>query len=265
MNYYEYSSSLAVLEAQIKRNSEVRGYKALLADAAACQRSYLSQVLSGMHFLNAEQMLGLAAFWNASAAERDFLLDLVGAERAGTVALREFYKQRVKDARAKSTSLTDRFQVDILPTDAMTTYYSHWLHAAIHMALTVTGLQTIASLSRRFRLPQDSVNNVLQQLIDFGLVEKKSERFLAKNAVVHLPKKSPLNQFNHSNWRQYAVHKAIQSNPEDLHYTAIYSLSKEDVKKLQAMILSFIEDTRRVVAPSKEEEVIALLIDYFVV
>jgi hypothetical protein len=45
----------------------------------------------------------------------------------------------------------------------------------------------------------------------------------------------------------------------------VYSLSRADLQRLRAMVMSFVDDSRRLVAPSREEEVAALLIDVFAV
>jgi uncharacterized protein (TIGR02147 family) len=265
MNYYQYSSSLEIIVAHVLVSTEERGYKARLAAAAGCQRSFLSQVLAGAHTLTPEHGVGLAQFWGMRKSERDYFVDMINFERAGTPALRDLLSERINDAKAKAGDLSVRFQAPTLPHDAMEIYYSTWLYAAVHMLLTVAQWQLPSELSHRLQLPLGTVREVLQTLVNLGLAKLSGNRYIAIKPIIHLPKDSQLNRFNHGTWRQYAMHKTLHDSRSEIHYTAIYSLSRQDQRRLQEMVQDFIDSTRRVVEPSKEEEVVALLIDYFVV
>jgi uncharacterized protein (TIGR02147 family) len=265
LDYFRLRTSLEILQAKINQNQNSRGYKALLANAAGCQRSFLSLVLTGKHILTQEHGIGLATYWGMTSVERDFFLQLINFERAGTEALRNFYQERIDSLRKGANDLATRFQVDSLPLETMSIYYSTWLYPAVHMLLTVPSYQTTSSLSERLKLPTTTIKGVLDTLVKLGIIEESSKRFETIKKVVHLPKNSPLNQTNHGNWRQYSVNKSVFSTETDVHYTAVYSLSNRDKYRLQNLILEFIERTRQLVAPSAEEDVVAVLIDYFTV
>jgi len=265
MNYFNFDNPLALLKAKITENKSFHGYRAQLSEAAGCQRSFLSQVLSGVHHLSLEHGVGLAKFWTFSAAESDYFLDLIAHERAGTPALRKYLKERLASAKSKSEDLKERFRTKELTPADQTAYYASWVNAAVHMLLTIPKMQTPDALAQRLQLPKSVIAKTLGDLVGLGLVEKSGERYHATSATLHLPKDSPLTLQNHSTWRQYALHKAMQQSPSNLHYSSVYSLSKADVQRLQEMVLSFIESTRRLVAPSKEEDVVGLLIDYFTI
>ena len=63
---------------------------------------------------------------------------------------------------------------------------------------------------------------------------------------------------HHSNWRQKAV-------SEGVHYTSVYSISQKDYQHLKEKMLDLIEYSRKVVGPSKEEELICFACDIFAI
>ncbi|MCB0385643.1 MAG: hypothetical protein KDD43_09635, partial [Bdellovibrionales bacterium] len=74
-------------------------------------------------------------------------------------------------------------------------------------------------------------------------------------------KSSYLNNLNHSLWRQKISHGLLTPHNRDFHYTALYTLSREDMEVLQQMLVEFVDATRKLVAPSREEEMVSLCCD----
>jgi hypothetical protein len=72
-----------------------------------------------------------------------------------------------------------------------------------------------------------------------------------------------LNAVNHLNWRQRGFQKLAETEQEGIHYTAVHSLSADDYLVIRNLILKMLEDSRKVVEPSKEEELICLCCDVF--
>src|SRR5476649_1674839 len=109
VNVFSFMDYISFLRAKLKENASVYGYKAQLAEAAGCQRSYISQVLGegSVHF-TLEHTLGLAQFWNLSEAEKDYLIHLVLFARAGTKALKEHLRTKLETAKKDQENLTKR-------------------------------------------------------------------------------------------------------------------------------------------------------------
>lgn len=84
---------------------------------------------------------------------------------------------------------------------------------------------------------------------------------------IHLGNDSSLISKHHTNWRIQAIRSLdredrTQQN-EDLHYSSVVSLSAADVLKIKAMLVETIESFNATVAPSKEELVQCLALDFF--
>ena len=80
---------------------------------------------------------------------------------------------------------------------------------------------------------------------------------------LHLPKSSDLNTINHANWRQHAISKIQIGDDDSLHYTAVHALSKRDIVRIKETILAAIKDSREIVKPSPEEELVCVICDVF--
>jgi hypothetical protein len=65
------------------------------------------------------------------------------------------------------------------------------------------------------------------------------------------------------NWRLQAMDSLEREDLQDLHYSAIVSLSQQDVRKLKNKMLENIKEYLEVVRPSKEEQVFSLCLDFF--
>ncbi|MCX6116432.1 MAG: DUF4423 domain-containing protein [Proteobacteria bacterium] len=267
LNYFQFKTSTEILKYHVQNNESVRGYKAEIAVVARCQRSYISQILSGSQQLKVEHAVGLAEFWKMSALERDYFFDVIHCEQAGNSALKVYYTKRVNDARQRAANLSDRFGVDELGSnqEILSDYYSNWIIGAVHVGLTIKELQTPSALAHRLGLPLSVIDSTLKSLLKMGLAKQEQNKFIAIRPVLHLPATSPFNFINHNNWRIKSLQQAATESENATRYTAIYSLSRQDSETLRQMVLQFIDQTRKLVAPSQEEELVGLLIDYFVV
>ena len=81
--------------------------------------------------------------------------------------------------------------------------------------------------------------------------------------IIHLDKNSPMIYKHHTNWRLEGI-KALESqNNDNLHYSSILAIAREDAQKIKQMLLKALEDIEPVVAPSPEEELYSLCMDLF--
>src|ERR1700761_9610789 len=79
--------------------TDARGMKSHLASAAGCQRSFLSQVLSGAVNMTLEQALGMAKYIGLSASETDYFYSLVGLARASLPEAKTYYTEKMNSLR----------------------------------------------------------------------------------------------------------------------------------------------------------------------
>jgi hypothetical protein len=70
---------------------------------------------------------------------------------------------------------------------------------------------------------------------------------------------------NHSNWRNRGILDSYKREAGGVHYSAVHCLTRSDYEKIKEMTLHFLDATRAVVRPSKEEELVCMTLDWFIV
>jgi uncharacterized protein (TIGR02147 family) len=263
-NIFSYLEYKEVIRAQVSANREERGYIAKLADAAGCQRSFLSQALHSTVHLTPDHAMGLALFWNLSELEREYFMELVLFNRSGSKQFRKISEEKLKRLREQSENIGLRLKkVSPLEEAAQLRFYSAWHASAIHILLTIPEFQTISALARRLAVSEFLVSDCLSMLQQMGLAEQREGRWSAAHSDMHLSKDSPIAWLHHSNWRTKAVADSREGPRDSVHYTALYSLSRADFERLKALCLHWIEESRQLVQPSVEEDLACFVLDWF--
>jgi predicted transcriptional regulator len=142
-------------------------------------------------------------------------------------------------------------------------YYSSWHYAAIHMALMIPELQNVSSLTRYFNLPTSRVMSVLQFLSEHHLIEQKSTHYKIKKSVLHLEKDSPILTQHHTHWRLRAIEAIQTPKLDNLHYSGIMSLSRDDYEWVRERLARLLEEVVVRLGPSKDEKLATLCFDLF--
>lgn len=264
---FSFDDYRAFIKSRVKDETPKWGAWARLARAANCQATYLSQAMKGKVHLTSDHVHAIALFWKLNASETDFFLLQLEHAKAGSRSLREYLLNRIKRLRSEHTDLTKRFSVNQIESgEKESMYYSSWHWAALHIIVTIPDLQTVPAISQRLQLPVAFVEFSLEKLKHLGFVKKDGPLWKLSIADVHISKNSPMIALHHNNWRQRAVVDAMLPQKEkSLHFTGVYSLSRADFEHLKGKMLDLVEHTRRVVAPSKEEELACVLCDIFLV
>lgn len=255
MSPFSFVDYKAYLRAQIKEMSGVRALMGKLAEAAGCQRSYLSQVLGSAVQLTPDHAYGLAGFFELTESEIQYFLLMVDYERAASSRLRKRIEQQMKKLRGEHLDLSKRVDAKIVEhSDREVLYYANWLWSAIHIATSIPSLQTVAQLSQRLQIPGPLITEVLMQLQAQGYVRNQGDRWIDTGGEIHLSKKSPLIHLYHSSWRQRATVAAQSGKDDGTHYTTVSSLSGVDFVRLNEKLVEFIGETRDMIGTSNEEE-----------
>ncbi len=263
-NIFSYIDYLAFIRKMLDMNARTYGYKAKLAAAAGCQRSFLSQVLSGSTHLTVEHAEGLGNFWQLRKIEKEYFLNLVLLARAGSKSLKEFLRQKINDMRRDQENLAKRItEKTILPDENAAIFYSNWQYLAVVILLTIPEFRTVESIARRLNLKNDIIKKTLQDLEALGLAVRSDDIWLATSTTIHVPRDSKFNSLNHTHWRNQAVQNSFLGDEESVHYTSVCSLSRADAEKMKQLMFQLIDESRKLVAPSKEEELFCLTCDWF--
>ena len=266
MNVFEHSDYKTLLHAQIAANKERRGYRSELSEAASCQLSFLSQVLHSHVHLTPDHAAGLAAFWGFDSDERDYFLELVNLARAGSPTLKSILSKRLDEIRERHENLARRYKKkESISHENQVLYYSSWHLSAVHILLTIPEFRTVPQIAKRLGLPAAMIQGSLEQLAKMGLATKSGTLWQPGQSDIHLAKESILSAINHTNWRNRAITDAYKRETGAIHYTSVHSLARADYEKIKEMILRFLDQTREVVRPSKEEELACMTLDWFVV
>jgi hypothetical protein len=114
-----------------------------------------------------------------------------------------------------------------------------------------------------FRIERHRAEEILQFLVETGLVEFSQGMYLLGTQRTFLARSSPFLPQHHTNWRVAALARIPRLQEEELMYTCPLSISKEDFGKLREMFIQLIDKSSVLIKESKAEGVACLNVDLF--
>ncbi|MCB9073254.1 MAG: TIGR02147 family protein [Bdellovibrionaceae bacterium] len=262
---YEYNNyKTFVNEWLAQAPNQGHGLRKKLASAMNCQTAYVSHVFSGNYNLSPEQAYKCCQWLNLDSEETEYFLLLVNYQRAGSKELERYYLQQIKQLRTDHVNIKKRSNIkESLSIEDQYTYYSHWAYGAIHMAVTIHGLQTVEALHDHFNFSIGFIQKALNFLESCNLVAKEKNLYKIGGAFIHLERNSLLMSKHHSNWRIRALEAINENSNENLHYSGVMSMSEEDFENLREKIIGYLKEIFTTVKDSKEETLVSLCMDWF--
>jgi uncharacterized protein (TIGR02147 family) len=252
------------LRFQTGPNKRRSGLKAKMAEAMGCHSGYISQVLHRTAQLSLEQGERLNELFGHTEVESHFFLLLIQHERAGTHHLKSYFKKQLQEIQKQRLILNQRLKIkESISTEDQARYYSSWQYSAIHMALTLPGVDNAENIVEELKLPLKKVNEILEFLITIGLIQKSDEKIETTSDFIFLEKSSPNIIRHHTNWRMKAIESFDQEDPDDLHYSGVVTLSNKDALRIKEILMKSIKSSLDIVKESKEESLRTLCIDLF--
>ena len=262
LSYQNYRKMLSdmILNAQPKH-----GYISRMAKYVKCHRSVFPQVLSEKVDLSEDQAARLGEFWGLKLWEQEYFLILVQIERAQTNSLRAMLERRKCEIAEKQKTLVGKIEGEDWADKKLDAgiYYSSWLVGAIHIAISIPGLNSFAALAERLDVSTTSVQAAIKKLIRLGLIEKADQGWKVTKRKLHISKESMWHGANVRNWRLKAATHIDQPDPDDLHYSGLYAASRSTFNKVQKLLNESIVETHELIAESPEEEIFCLNLDLF--
>lgn len=247
-----------------EKSQETKGYKSKVSAAIGIQLSYLSQVLHRNVHLSLEQAEALNTELGHSHQEAEYFLLLVQHARAGTKNLRERLQQQIKALQEKRFVLKNRVAgTKELSSEDQMTYYSRWIYAALHMAVAVPELNTRDKIAQYLGLDASVAAEALEFLVSKDLVRQEGSTYSIGEARLFLGADSPMIRQHHTNWRMQSLQALERPLHEQLHFSTVVTLSRDDFNKIRENLIRNINEARAVIRESKEEEVAALNLDFF--
>lgn len=262
---FEFTDYKLYVRARIEAEGE-RSWGAIrrLAEAAGCQRSYLSQVLRGSAQLTPDQAYGLARHWGLDELGSEYFLALVERDRAASRAFREHLEARLSALRRRGASLSQRVRhAEAPPTAEHELYYATWRPIAVHLATSVPALQRPRAIAEHLRLPLPEVERTLAALAAMGRVSREGASWRHAGGSLHLAQTSPLLPTHLTHWRLRAAESAGAGTDDKVHYTTLHSLSARAFARLRSLLRDFVESSHAVAGPSDPELVACVNLDLF--
>lgn len=248
-DYKVYLNYILEVRAETKK-----GQRSKLAAFIGCQPAYLSQVFNGTNDLSPEQAQNANEFLSHTPSEAKYFLNLVLWQRSGTKALKSYYEDELKKQKDERLSLKNRVTSNRTLSEVdQAKYYGSWYFAAIHVAVSINHLKKMESIAQVLRLPQNLVNEVLEFLVQIGILKRVGYEYRQGEASLYLDAGSAFIQRHHLNWRVRAIQSLDHVKKEDLHYSGVITCSIEDISKIREAMVAAIQSIRSQVKESKDE------------
>ena len=241
------------------------GFKTALATVCGCNGAYISSIFSGNAHLSLEQAERACSFLAFTTDEAHYFLILVQMARSGTVSLRTYFRSQADALRQNHLNVEMRLKMSkTLKRRDEGQYYSSWVYAAIHVALSIPQLAKSAdALASYFNLSLWQVKNALKFLVQAEMAVENQGVYKIGPKQIHLGKKSAHLQQHHSNWRLKAIQSLETTQDTGLHYSSVVTLSRDDSFKIKELLLEAVKRSVDEIVASPEEEVFALTLDFF--
>lgn len=266
---FDFESYKTYLRAWLRAQpKEGHGFRRRMSLAIGTQTGFVTQVLSGPAHFSAEQIVALKDVLGLSVDEQSFLLLLLQKERAGTKNYRDHVDGQIAKVREDRKKLSVRLKATEFPSDVdQNLYFSSWIYSAIHVMITIRDYQNSAlKMAEALKIPLTQVNEVLEFLVRTGLVQTTPKGYQTGTARVHLGTDSPYLRRHHTNWNLQALQDILtQRLDQDLHYSSVVSLSKDDVPKVREIFTRALEDAKAIVRDSEGEKLYATTLNFFAV
>ncbi len=258
-NYREFLRSYLSLE----KNSSSGARKKLLS-AVGISSSFLTQVLSETKQLSPDQAYEIALHIGLTEKETDYLLTLVDYSRAGSYKLKDRLMQKIRQLQQSSQQIEANVKSNITLTDEQKAiYYSSWIYTAVRNLIPTGQGPTTSAIAQKLGIPEARVENVIQFLVDIGLITKGDSGFEYRSGYTHLPPSHPLIFRHHQNWRQRAIHRMDHYNESQMFYTCPMAISKQTAMKMKAKLVEDIRTLNHSLSDEEPDVSFCLNIDFF--
>lgn len=240
------------------------GQRLALANALHCQATQVSLVLNGDAQFTLEQGERVNRFLGHSEDEGEYFYLLLQRERAGTQELKKFFDKKIDLMLKERQEVVNRLGKRAnLTKEEQGIYYSSWHYSAFHIAISIPELRSREALRDYFRLPMEKVTKVLEQLEAMGLIKSDGKKYSYTSENLRLGRDSHNIIKHHTNWRAQATESLDREKEEDLHYSAVLSMSKTARAKIKDILLENLKDNLKIIEESPEEELVGFCIDFF--
>lgn len=265
ISVYDYKDYKQLIKNWIESHSQqTRGLRKSLAAALGCQTPFITHVLTGNYHFSLEQAEACTRWMGLNDRDSEFFMLLVMRQRASTKHLEKMLDRQIHEKLEQDSGLKKRLKItEGLTPEKQQIYYSSWHYSALHMAVMIPHLQSVEALQKHFQLPLSRVVQIVEFLVELGLVDRQKNQLKIKRPVIHLEKESPLLVQHHLHWRMRAIEAIQLKSVDDVHYSGVMSLSKDDFDWVRARLTHLLQEIVEKIKDSKDEKLATLNFDWF--
>ena len=265
MTVFDFTDYKEFLSHSFPISGPKRGVRTRLATYLNCNQGFVSSVISGGSDFSLEHVIQISEFLELSPDEEKYFLTLVQWARAGSERLKRYFEESRQELLAKHQKISSRVANVEQPLTALDQmeYYSHWAYAVVHMAVFIPQLQDEEELRTAMRVPKKKLREVITFLVRTGLIQSADGKLLPGVVRMHLPDHSPHILRHHMNWRMRGIRSLDDASPQDLHYSAVMTLSESTMIKIRELMMKSILNVDEALKEGERTMVYSLLIDLF--
>lgn len=243
-----------------------RGIMKTWSELLRVEPSVLSQIISKKRKMNLDQAYELSTFLNLSEIESEYFFTLIDLENANTYKLRNHLHRKLSKIKKDSLNLSNRVKHNKkLSTEQQAQFYSSWIYSAVNLATSIGEKETPETIADRLNLSREKIIEVLNFLLECGLVKQELGVYKMGNENTFLDKSSPFLVKHHANWRMKAIQRSDLLTDEELMFTAPLSISKKDFSLVREEIVKLIARIGEVVQESESDQLAVFQTDFFLI
>lgn len=184
-------------------------------------------------------------------------------ERSGDIGHRNKLTEKLNRLKRESEIIAKGASKKNVSEDfGKLSYYTNLDWMLIHYLTSIQRLRSVEKLAAYLKMDLKSVENILKELIQLGLVKKEGAHYNFQSGDEHLGENHPLLPIFHRLIREKAMTTRNDATVS-VNFSALQTVSTRDVEKLKDLLLKTIESFHKIARPSDPEELVAISIDYF--
>jgi uncharacterized protein (TIGR02147 family) len=241
-----------------------RGSRAQLAEHLGCQPGFISLVFNEKSDFSLEHADQIANLLNLTDAEKNYFLLLVQKDRAGSVSLRKFLENQIRELQKNNSEIKTKITTSHkLSAEENLKYYQNWILTALHMCTLVPKLRNLNAMVSYLNIPIDQAKEALSVLQELGLVVQNGGDYKSTQKRIHLGEQNLALKKHHINWRMQSINAVDRLKSKNIHYTSVMSISESAFEDIKQILLGAISNTEPIIEKSKDEGVYLLNFDLF--
>lgn len=263
-DYTDYRTFLKIYVRQLSTGA--RGEVARMATAVGIYPTLLSQVFSQKKHLTLDMALKVAEYVCLNELETEYFLALIQFERSNDKSVQKYWKKKIDYFKNENLKLKNRISHEskALTDPERAVYYSSYVYTCVRQYL-LTGEKgrSLNEICERFNLPRIRAAQIMKQMLDFQLISEENGLFKIVNNSTYIEKGSPHLLKHFVNWRLKAIQQHEDLSDNELMFTAVVSLSRDDFNRLREEMAQFIKKFFDTVHASPAEDVATINLDWF--